>query len=463
MAARIRSQALGNRLPRVVVSRPAMSSLVKSHPDVPPIARTLEDIVRHCRADVVLEAGDPRWEDFSAARGDAAIPSLEKLFKNRPLDGFVHAALISHRGAGKSTEIRRLMQRLEDGYHSLYLEATTEMDPYRIEVEDLLLNLAIAVMEDCERAGAPLSRDLLTKVESFFSNIIRTTKWGHDYSAEASSGAEGNVSVPLVGKLFGGLKALFRHESEYRTEVKQELKKSPAALLMAVNELLDAASRTLGDRSLLIVLDNLDRYEPHVIDEVLIQGADRIRQLHCHLLLTPPVSLALQPKSMQLDHVYECQHLDTIRLRRSDQAFDEFDGPGRDAMEQALGKRMDLSRVMPDQIVRDRLIAASGGAIRELLDLVTQSALLANGASIAIEDVEKTLKKRKARLRDLINVNGWLGALVTIGRTHQLSADPKCRDVLFQRMAFRYNGDGWYDVHPLVAELEEYRHALATS
>lgn len=440
-----------------------MSHLVKPSPSVPPIARTLADVVRYCRADVVLEAGDPRWEDFSAARGDAAIPSLERLFKNRPIDGFVHAALISHRGAGKSTEIRRLMQRLEDGYHSLYLEATTEMDPYRIEVEDLLLNLAIAVMTDREQANAPLPKELLERVESFFTQVIRTTKWGHSYSGEGGAGTDAGVSIPLVGKLFASLKALFKTESEYRTEVKQELKKFPGALLNGVNELLDAASRTLGERSLLVVIDNLDRYDPEIIDRVLVQGVDRIRDLRCHLLLTPPVNLALKPESIQLDHVYQCQFLDTIRLRRPDQRFDEFDGPGRDAMEDALEKRINLGCILPDGAVRDRLIAASGGAIRELLDLVTQSALLANGATIAIEDVEKTLKKRKTRLRDLINVNDWLDALVTIGRTHQLSADPKCRDVLYQRMAFRYNGDGWYDVHPLVAELEEYRNALAAA
>ncbi|WP_437563578.1 hypothetical protein [Sorangium sp. So ce542] len=33
-------------------------------------------------------------------------------------------------------------------------------------------------------------------------------------------------------------------------------------------------------------------------------------------------------------------------------------------------------------------------------------------------------------------------------------------DVLFHRLAFKYNGEGWYDVHPLVAEIPEFQNAL---
>ena len=106
------------------------------------------------------------------------------------------------------------------------------------------------------------------------------------------------------------------------------------------------------------------------------------------------------------------------------------------------------------------LIAASGGAIRELLDLVSQAAYLAAGEVITVADVERATARRKQRLRDLINANGWMDALRRLAREKQIFPDEKCLAVLFHRLAFKYNGDGWYDVHPLVAELPEFRDEL---
>jgi hypothetical protein len=150
----------------------------------------------------------------------------------------------------------------------------------------------------------------------------------------------------------------------------------------------------------------------------------------------------------------------TVRLRRRDQRYDEFDGPGRDLMEKALRLRINLDRMIPDPEARDRLIAASGGAIRELLDLVAQAAYLASGDVIALEDVERAVARRMDRMRDLINANGWMDALRRLAREKQIFPDPKCLAVLFHRLAFKYNGEGWYDVHPLVAELPEFRDEL---
>ncbi|KYF80704.1 hypothetical protein BE11_06625 [Sorangium cellulosum] len=415
--------------------------------------------MRNCDPDVPLPNDDPRWQDFSLARGDHSMAALEKELEWRPYDRFVHATFVSHRGAGKSTEILRLTERLSEAYEPVYIEATVEMDPFRIEAEDLLLNMALAVEQKMRERGTPLPADLLSRVTGWFNEVVRTTKWAQNYNAEAAAGMDLKAELPFVGSLFGSLKALFKQESEYRTEVKQVLRKYPGTLLQSVNELLDAARKLLGERDLLVIVDNLDRYEPEVIDRLLVQGADRMRELRSNLLLTPPISLLLQPKSAQLDTLYSCHVLYTVRLRRSDQEYDAFDGPGRDLMEQALSLRMDLDTVIPAREARDRLIAASGGAVRELLDLVSQAAYMARGTVITRDDVERAVALRRQRMRDLINANGWLDALVKLAGDKQIFPDKACMDVLFHRLAFKYNGDGWYDVHPLVAEIPEFVNA----
>lgn len=437
-----------------------MTVLARTPPLAIAPARSLRDIARNCDADAPLLANDPRWQDLSPARGDDAIQGLTRELARRPAGRFVHAAFVSHRGAGKSTEVLRITEGLAEAYECVYLEATVEMDPLEIDAEDLLVNVAMAVEQHMRDNDEPLPAELLRRVVKWFDEVVSTTKWASNFSVEAAAGVEGKVAAPFVGSLFGSLKGLFKRDSEHRVEVKQVLKKYPGTLLASVNELLQAADRLLGDRALLIVIDNLDRYAPEVIDRLLVAGADRIRELRANLILTPPIDLMLRPKSAQLDTIYSCHMLFAVRLRRHDQRYDEFDGPGRDLLEMALAHRIHLDLMIPERSVRDRLIAASGGAIRELVDLVSQSALLADGDTIGSADVERAIRRRKQRLRDLINANGWAETLVKLAAQKQIFDDDRCRAVLFHRLAFKYNGDGWYDVHPLVAELPEVQRAV---
>jgi hypothetical protein len=444
-----------------------MSNIIRS-PEQPLVAgmavapaRSLREVTRNCDEDAPLQSDDPRWQDFGPARGDEALSALGKMLEWRSQRRFVHASLISHRGAGKSTEIFRLADRLEGAYFCVYVAATVEMDPFQIEAEDLLLYIAMAVTAEMSANGTPLPDELLKRVAGWFEQVIRTTQWGVNLDTEVAAGVTAKLKIPFVGGLFGSLKTLFKHESEYRTEVKQVLKKYPGTLLDSVNELLDGANQRLGGKSLLVIIDNLDRYDPEVVDRLLVVGADRIQKLRCNLLLTPPISLMLRPKSAQLDAIYDCHFLFTIRLRRSDQGYREFDGPGRDLMEKALALRIDLDAMIPERAARDRLIAASGGAIRELLDLVSQAAFMARGEVITLGDAERAVASRRQRLRDVINANGWIDALVRLAREKQIFDEQACMDVLFHRLAFKYNGDGWYDVHPLVAELPEFERGLA--
>jgi len=438
-----------------------MSTLVRSSSAALAVtpARSLRDLTRNCEEDKPLASDDQRWQDFSAARGDQATVALRRELEWRAPEQFVHAAFVGHRGAGKSTEILRLTGSLVDSYHPVYLAATVEMDPFQIEAEDLLLNLVFSLEASMRLRGTPLPEELLRRVSQWFDEVVNRTEWAKDFNFEVAAGIEGKAPLPFVGSLFGSLKSLFKYESKYRSEVKQILRKYPGTLLQRVNDLFDAANELLGDKPLLVIVDNLDRYQPKVIDDLLVAGADRIRQLRANLILTPPISLLLQPQSGQLDAIYSCHSLYAVCLRSKETPYHQFDGPGRDLMEKALARRIDLDALIPEKAARDLLISASGGAMRELLHLVNQAALGAEGELITEPDVERAIARRKSTLRDMINVNGWLDALLHIAEKKQLSDDEKSMKLLFHYLAFKYNGDGWYDVHPLVTELPEFIHA----
>ncbi len=337
------------------------------------------------------------------------------------------------------------------------------MDANATEMEDLLLVLARKVEATLRAEGLELPADVLAHVEKWFSETIETTRVGKDYVAHVQSEAKAGLEIPRLASLLTKVTALFKVESSHRSELKKVLRQYPGTLMDLVNQLLDAANTALkpGGRELLVIIDNLDRYNPKIIDELLVRGGDRFRELQTNLILTPPISLVYRPETGALGDYFRVEIMPSVRLRGPKDRYDALIGEGPKLLLDALGGRIDLDKLLPDQAARERLIVASGGSIRELLEVASDATLLADGELLSREDVARAIRRRRARMRDKINANGWLPALVDIARSHRIDSDDACLLLLHHRLAFKYNEENWYDAHPLAYEIEEFQAEMA--
>jgi len=393
--------------------------------------------------------------DFSESRGFEPGKYLFKQLDWNPAGTFLRLVFTSHRGAGKSTELNRLAKRLDHKYSVIYLETNVELHSTTIEFEDLMLLLALRVEAHMrETVKKPLPKETLVRVAQWFAETIKTTSVGTAYQLETKAGVD--LKAGVFAKLMFNLTALFKAESTHKEEVKETLKKFPGALLDAVNKLLDAANELLKEsgKRLLIITDNMDHYNPVVIDDMITRNADRLKELRCDFILTPPISLIYRPQSETLDQNYKCFVMPTVKLRGQNDGYAVLRDPGLSQFLGALNKRMNVNKLIPDEDAQKRLVWASGGAIRSLMEIVQDATLEADDV-IGAADVERVIKRRQQRLRDRMNANGLVEVLRRIGRNKQLYEDPKCLDVLYQRLAFMYNDLGWYDIHPMLADLPE--------
>ena len=426
-------------------------------------ARTLDAATPALNFEEPLDAGDARYVDLSPLRGHDSRRMLRRLFERKQGGTFGHLAIVSHRGAGKTTELHQLAHELRGRYEPVYLAANVELDPIEFSVEDLLLVLCREVVQRMQAWGLPIDAERLQAVHRQLADIVRTTSAGRAYLAELKGGAQAAGPLAFLG-LTGHLTALNRQETQDRTEVRERLRQFPGALMEAVNQLLEQARRALkaaSGRELLLIIDNLDRYDPEVMDRVLVQQGDRFRELRVDLLVTPPIALLYRPLRGDLTNAFQVEVMPSVRLHGPDERdYRHIDPPARELLLGALGRRIDLDALVPDPAARDRLLVGSGGSIRELLELAQSASLFADDR-IDADAVERAIQRRKAALRDLINANGWAPTLALISRSRQARPAPgpqgqqHLMEVLYRRMAFKYNGEGWYDVHPLVAELPE--------
>ena len=109
---------------------------------------------------------------------------MRRLFDRKPPEERLHTVFSSHRGAGKTTELKRFARNLGARYVRIYLEANVELDAVEFAMEDLILVLARAVEQALRQRETPLRASLLHEVEHWFTERIITQTLGKEYAAE---------------------------------------------------------------------------------------------------------------------------------------------------------------------------------------------------------------------------------------------------------------------------------------
>ena len=105
-----------------------------------------------------------------------------------------------HRGNGKSTELAKLEKHLSDSFFVVRYALRSVLDLYDISYVDVLLSIAIQIVEKVQKKKVRLdktTRDLLELRWSFGREIEQQIEQGRTRSGEASAS---------VGDIFIGLK-----------------------------------------------------------------------------------------------------------------------------------------------------------------------------------------------------------------------------------------------------------------
>ncbi len=268
--------------------------------------------------------------------------------------------------------------------------------------------------------------------------------------------------------------------TESRKEIRRELQNKSSELITRVNLLLDNAHKVLAKHekpaNLLIVIDNLDRLTPEVSGPLFFQNGEFLKQPRAHFIYTVPVATALAA-SMNIDVIFDRMfNLSIVKVR--DPAGRPFK-KGLDALLEIVAKRIEIDAVFSKRDVVRKLVEMSGGSIRDLMRLIgnAQLSAAADGKSKidAVSVKRAILKMRLSFERLLFPGHEYYPLLAQIhdskrshseGRsTGDLETVEKSRKffnrLLFNTSVLEYTSDQvWYDVHPVIREIEAFQKAL---
>ncbi|HEY9691831.1 MAG TPA: hypothetical protein V6D15_06485 [Oculatellaceae cyanobacterium] len=418
-----------------------------------------------------LPPGHPAYVDCSEVRGDGdVLVNLgNKIRRSKRMTCQLYAG---HRGAGKSTELLRLKQYLEQQkFCVVYFAADEEdIDPEDAQYTDILLACTRHLLEDLKGTNP---KPLLNWLKDRWQELkdLALTEIEFD-----------GLSVEAQISQFSKLTANLRAVPSLRAKIREQINPHTVTLIKALNEFIAEAKKKLpsGCNHIVVIADNLDRIVPVTKedgrtnhDEIFLDRSEQLQALDCHLIYTVPISMVYSNRAVDLKDTYsDPEILPMIMVQTIEGKIYES---GFNKIQEVIDRRVKLfaptlslkTEVFDSQDTLERLCLMSGGHVRNLLLLMQEAINRLDTLPITAQAVQKAITRVRDTYRRTVENDEW-SVLATVSKSKQILNDSQHRNLLFNRciLEYRYFDDDdemqcWYDVHPLIKDIKEFKQVLA--
>lgn len=413
------------------------------------IRRTLFRALRDRPLNVMIEEDRKLYVELHDERHDP----VERLYETIKFSEVESVQLVAgFRGTGKTTQFSRLEQRLwEDGFHVVRVDLDEYVDMHSpVDIRDFLLILAGAISDQ-------LTNDKLLGPEmglkkSFWERAIGLLPVPKEVTAKA---------------VVADVKLALRSDPGFRGEVRQRLAARLAELTQQVRDyhldVLDALKERAGKPvRLVVIVDSLEHLRGmgdkssdvrESVVELFATHAARIGLPDTHMILSVPAFLFLQANNLDAQYGNGAvQAWPAHRVR---------DRQGRrtevvDRMIKLVEQRGDWSYLLPDRAALERVILASGGYLRDLLNMLIE-AVHQSGRGVAPEAAERIIAvAQRAYLplyKDELDVLRRIARQRNMQEIQTSEQDHVLRFLDAGLVLCYLNDDYWYDVHPLIRDV----------
>ena len=366
--------------------------------------------------------------------------------------------LSGFRGTGKSTELRRLQQRLqENGYLVLRCDIEDYLNlSLPVDVSDFLMAIAGAFSDAVARSGVIADQSL---PEGYWDRLARfmtrvefkglTTKLG-------------------IGVASAGIQVNLKNDPSFKQRLQEHMAGHLGALVTDVHDFIstsiDGIKKQRGnDYELVLLVDSIEHFRGTLInseevqssvEKLFVSHSEKLRLPYLHVVYTAPPYLKVRYSN--LGALYEpggIHVLPALELRdRDGTRFQK----GYDAMERVVQARGDWRTLLGERSALDRLIRYSGGRMRDLFRLLAEVMRRARSLPASESAADAAIAQLRAEFLPVADDDArWL---VDVAKRHEIvfesRADlPDLSRFFSTYLAFGYHdGDKWYDLHPLISD-----------
>ncbi len=366
-----------------------------------------------------------------------------------------------HRGCGKSTELRRLALRLHRPqlYFVVLVDALKELDINNLHYSDILLAQA-KVLLDALDGKIDLEPVFLHRLESWFQQRVNTQLTEQQYSGKIQAGVKAKSGIPFLGALFAELTNSISIGSTHKEEIRSIVRNSFSEFAEAFNQLILHVEERLRaggfGNKILFIVDGTDRLSSDEANDFFIRDIHQLKQIQSNFIYCTPIDILTE--SGRIGQEFSVFRLPMVKIAEK-HATDYLDTPF-DCLRELIDKRVD-SRLWRDHALLDKLIAISGGHVRDLMRLLDYALAETQGRK-AIDDVavQSAIKHLASDYQRVIKHDDFaLLVEIDLADKDHVPVSETTRRLLYDLVLLEYNSY-WWQSHPVVRELPAYRRAL---
>ena len=418
------------------------------------------------------------WVDTEEARGNGAVLKLvEQLREASSQPDPVKVLLTGHSGSGKSTELFRVKQEVEELYHIVIARIGDRYSLSTVDYRQLLFFCASQLIEIGAEQGASVTeKDEAESLVSWFDKTTREGIW-----------SEGDKFATEVGAKLSVFRALFANFSgriysggETRERAVRHIESRLDQLLFNMQIIVRRIEERLDGKKLLLILEDLDKIEDRDQGRKLFfEHRRQLLDIPCSAIFTFPIVLWYEQEAGVLNYpiryllpmipVASCPPLPSDIEEGEQKA-----NVGRETLKQIIFQRIDENADIITSEALDYLIAYSGGVLRDLLYMLREAAIGAKvkqRARVEMRDIQDAAHSLRDEYANRLSPRLYGEVEVSLkeieGVLGESSDWPKW--TLNQTAAFKmllqslcileYNGQRWFDLHPAVREYIDFRAA----
>lgn len=409
-------------------------------------ATTLAEAIKNLDHTHALQVNE--LEAYFVARDDRII---KRLGRNLKYDYPQKFLFTGHRGTGKSTELANFEKLFTEDFYVVRYSVEQVLDLFDITYVDVLLSIALEMFKIAYQQGLVFDREKLEHLWSFGKDIEIEKDQTRTRCMEASVGL-GGIGAAL-SSLFD-VSGRIGSESATRQAVREKVKYHISDLLAGIN-MLAASIEQATQKPVVCVVEDLDKTNIETARTIFYDFGKSITAPDVAIIYTFPAALQHSNDFTQITGYFS----DSVPLPN----FKVFDYQGNSAEGIDNLKQLLHARVVPDMFSEEatnRLIEASGGIPRSLLQLAKDAALEADideVEQVTIKHVRTALKRERRNFQRMLD-RKQLALLREIHTTKTIDQTEDYQALLHNLSVLEYTdgadeADVWYDINPLVDEL----------
>lgn len=419
--------------------------------------------------------------DFSEVRGGQIIEDLKDNIALWSPDEPTCQLFTGHIGCGKSTELWRLKQQLEEeGFHVIYFESDKDLEMGDIDVSDILLTIARQVSESLETLEK-VKLEEPKGLKGLLDGVSKLLQTELDISATAELGVPGvgQVTVDEEGLEFvaagiGKITAKAKASPELRSKLRDYLGPRTNGIIDTINqELLEPAHEKLkqhGKNGLVVIVDNLDKVDSSPKpwgrpqpEYLFVDRGEQLAGLHCHVIYTLPLALRFSNDYGTLIQRFKnaAKVLPMVSIQSRD---------GNKSVEgMALLRQLVLARAFPnleeqqrlEKITEifdsvetlDHLCKMSGGHVRNVLRMLNDAVKKQKGLPISRENLDKVIQNLRNERTLAVEDEEW-ELLRQVAKTQKVTGDDGYQKLIRSMFVYEYRDDegSWFDINPILKD-----------